>query len=290
MGLLRILGALLVGLGAWYFYSQDTFSEDMVRGKRVLVTGSSTGIGEQIAYDFARMGAHVVVTARREERLREVVQKCLDLGASSAQYVVADMSNLTSAQELVEETKTLLGGLDHLVLNHVGGAVSFGPFKGDMKAMMNSLTVNFLSYIELTISALEMLQESHGTIIVISSVAGRMPSPFSVWYSASKFALEGFYSSLRTELRLRKVDLPITVAVLGYIDTDSAVQIVGDRITMTASPKDECARAIVKGGVLRHREVFYPYWSTKIPLLFRDWMPEYFDHMIGRSYMVDKIL
>lgn len=44
----------------------------MVRGKRVLVTGSSTGIGEQIAYDFARMGAHVVVTARREERLREV--------------------------------------------------------------------------------------------------------------------------------------------------------------------------------------------------------------------------
>lgn len=48
---------------------------------------------------------------------------------------------------------------------------------------------------------------------------GRVPSPFSVPYAAAKFAVEGFFTSLRTELRLRKIELPITVAVLGYIDT-----------------------------------------------------------------------
>ncbi|KAJ7309593.1 hypothetical protein JRQ81_007646 [Phrynocephalus forsythii] len=290
MASLRILGALLAVLWAYYFYSQETFSEDMVQGKRVLVTGSSTGIGEQIAYDFARMGAQVVVTARREKRLQEVVQKCLDLGASSAHYLVSDMSNLTSARNLIEETKSLLGGLDHLILNHVGGTIGVGPFHGDMDAMMNSLTVNLLSYVELTVAALDVLRESGGTIVAVSSMCGRLPCPFSVWYSTAKFALEGFYCSLRTELRLRKVDLPITVAVLGYIDTDTAVQSMDGKVTMVASPKDECAREIVKGGVLRQREVFYPYWSTKIPLLLRDLMPGCMDYLIGRSYVVDKFL
>ncbi|KAF7249184.1 hypothetical protein EYD10_04790 [Varanus komodoensis] len=109
MGMLRILGPLLVALCAYYFYSQETFSAEMMRGKRVLVTGSSTGIGEQMAYEFARMGAHVMVTARREEQLRQVVQKCLELGASSAAYAVSDMKNLTSAQKVVGEAKAAFG-------------------------------------------------------------------------------------------------------------------------------------------------------------------------------------
>ncbi|KAH0625477.1 hypothetical protein JD844_015009, partial [Phrynosoma platyrhinos] len=114
---------------------------------------------------------------------------------------------------------SLPGGLDHLILNHVGTTFQFGPFQRDVEVMIKTMTVNFYSYVQLTISALDMLQDSHGSIIVVSSMSGRLPSPFSVPYGASKSALEGFYSSLRTELRLLKVELPITVAVLGYIDT-----------------------------------------------------------------------
>ncbi|XP_063000113.1 hydroxysteroid 11-beta-dehydrogenase 1-like protein A [Elgaria multicarinata webbii] len=289
MALLRVLGALLAVLGAYYFYTKETFSEEMVRGKRVLVTGSSTGIGEQMAYEFARMGAHVIVTARREEQLRKVVQKCLDLGASSASYVVSDMKNLTSAQKVIEETKAALGGLDHLVLNHVGGGATFQHFKGEMESLISCLTVNFFSYVQLTVSALDMLKESRGSITVVSSMSGRIPSPFSIQYSAAKFALEGFYSSLRTELHLRKVDLPITVAVLGYIDTDTALKAVGGKINMQASPKGECAREIVKGTALRQREVFYPYWTTKPVLLLRDWMPELLELFISQAYLVENI-
>ncbi|KAF7239913.1 hypothetical protein EYD10_13500 [Varanus komodoensis] len=262
----------------------------MVRGKRVLVTGSSTGIGEQMAYEFARMGAHVMVTARREEQLQQVVQKCLELGASSAAYVVSDMKNLTSAQKVVGEAKATFGGLDMLVLNHVGGNAGFQPFKGDMELVISSMTVNFLSYVQLTISAMDLLREAHGNIVVVSSMSGRIPAPFSTAYAAAKFALEGFYSSLRTELRLRGVDLPVTVAVLGYIDTDTALKIVGGKINMQASPKEDCAREIVRGGALRKREVFYPYWSTKPALLLRDWLPELMEQLIGQAYLLEKIL
>nr|XP_032643567.1 hydroxysteroid 11-beta-dehydrogenase 1-like protein B [Chelonoidis abingdonii] len=262
----------------------------MVRGKRVLVTGSSTGFGEQIAYEFARMGAHLLLTARREKQLKEVAQKCLELGASSARHVVSYMNNLTSAQNVIEEARNKLGGLDYLVLNHVGGSGQFGPFQGDMAAVTSSMTVNFLSYVQLTVSAMTMLQESQGSITVISSLSGRIGTPFSLSYSAAKFALEGFYSSLRRELRLREISLSVTVAVLGYIDTDNALKIIGDKITMQANPKEECAREVVRAGVLRHREVVYPYWSLKPLLLLKEWMPGLMERMLDKFLVLENIL
>ncbi|XP_070618547.1 hydroxysteroid 11-beta-dehydrogenase 1-like protein A [Erythrolamprus reginae] len=289
MALLKILVPLLIGLAAYYFYPEDTFSPEMVRGKRVLVTGSSAGIGEQMAYEFARMGAHVMLTARGEEQLQKVAKKCRDLGASSAHYVVADMGNMTAAQKVIEETAAKLGGLDQLVLNHVGGS-SFGKFEGAIEPVIKSMTVNFFSYAQLAISAMDLLLESKGNIVVVSSLAGRVPSPFSVSYSAAKFAVEGFFTSLRTELRLRKMDLPITVAVLGYIDTEMAVKYMENKITQRPSPKEECARQIVRGGVLRYREVFYPYWALKPILLYRELLPDLMDQVIGYGYRLENIL
>ncbi|XP_006019896.1 hydroxysteroid 11-beta-dehydrogenase 1-like protein B [Alligator sinensis] len=290
MAAVRLLVPVFIGLCAYYFYSQETLSADMVQGKRVLVTGSSTGIGEQIAYEFARMGAHLIITARREKQLKEVAKKCLELGASSARYVVADMNNLSSAQEVIEEAGSKLGGLDYLVLNHVGGTGSFGPFQGDMTEVTSSMTVNFLSYVQLTASAMTMLKESQGSIIVISSLSGRMGAPFALSYSAAKFALEGFYSSLRRELNLQQINLSVTIAVLGYVDTDNAVKSVRDKVRMTANPKEECAQEVVRAGVLRHREVFYPYWSLTPLLLLKDWMPGQIERLLDHFYVLENIL
>ncbi|KAJ6659042.1 hypothetical protein lerEdw1_019344, partial [Lerista edwardsae] len=290
MAVRGMIAMLLVGLCAYYFYTPETFSEEMVQGKRVLVTGSSTGIGEQIAYEFARMGAHVMVTARSEKRLQEVVRKCVELGASSAQYVLADMSNLTAAQQVVEETKSKLGSLDFLVLNHVGGRFGIEPFEGDMESVISSTTINFLSYVQLTVAAMDMLRESRGGIVVISSMCGRLSCAFTVPYAAAKFALEGFYSSLRAELRVRKIQLDITVAVLGFIDSDTAVKSVHGKFALVPAPKEDCARAVVRAGVLRHREVFFPYWTVRPAVLFRDWVPELLEALAAMSYRLENIL
>ncbi|KAM4709949.1 hydroxysteroid 11-beta-dehydrogenase 1-like protein A [Discoglossus pictus] len=281
--------SVFVSLSAYYFFSTETLTPEVVRGKRVLVTGASTGIGEQIAYQFAQMGARVMVTARREQRLQEVTKKCLELGASSAQYVVSDMGNLTSAQSVAEETLKKLGGLDYLVLNHIGGTSSFGTFKGDMDAVLSSLTVNFLSYIQLTSATLSALKKSQGSIIIMSSLSGRIGAPFTTNYCAAKFALEGFYSSLRRELSLQNKNVSVTVAVLGFIDTDNAVKKVGDKVTMVASPKEECAHEVVKAGVLRQSELFYPFWSMKIFVLLKDWAPGLVGKLLDKFYVLENI-
>lgn len=80
----------------------------------------------------------------------------------------------------------LSGGLDYLVLNHVGGNVGFHLFKGNMEIVKSSITINFLSYVQLTSSALHMLQESEGSIIVVSSISGRGGNVFDAIHSLIK--------------------------------------------------------------------------------------------------------
>ena len=76
----------------------------MVEGRRVLVTGASSGIGEEMAYQYARMGASVFITARRESRLQRVIEKCRQLGPKTAKYgyVAADMSNAAHTKTVIK--------------------------------------------------------------------------------------------------------------------------------------------------------------------------------------------
>uniref|UniRef100_A0A674JTY4 11-beta-hydroxysteroid dehydrogenase 1 n=1 Tax=Terrapene triunguis TaxID=2587831 RepID=A0A674JTY4_9SAUR len=200
-----------IGLGLLFLFK-------MLKGKRVIVTGASTGIGEQMAYHLARMGAHVLITARTEAKLQKVITRCLELGAASAQYVSGSMEDEAFAEHVVKEAELVLGGLDMLILNHVGNSY-FNYFDGDVGHVQKLLKINFLSYVAMTVSALPRLKDSGGSIVVVSSMAGKVGFPFTAPYSATKFALDGFFSSLRQELIIQKVDVSITLCILGFVDT-----------------------------------------------------------------------
>ncbi|XP_052554091.1 11-beta-hydroxysteroid dehydrogenase 1-like isoform X2 [Tympanuchus pallidicinctus] len=172
MGLLQKILIPVLGLVlAFCFYSsRENFKPEMLKGKRVIVTGASTGIGEQMAYHLARMGAHVLVTARTEAKLQQVVERCRALGASSARLVSGSMEDMATTRQLVEVAEAELGGLDMLILNHVGKSY-FNYFDGDVGHVQKLLNINFLSYVAMTVSALPMLKRSGGSIVVVSSMA-----------------------------------------------------------------------------------------------------------------------
>lgn len=290
MGLLLklIVASLGIFLAIYFYTGQDDFNPEMLRGKRVIVTGASSGIGEQMAYHLARMGAHIVITARTEQKLKNVVSKCLELGAASARYIPGSMDDMAFAERVVKEAEKSLGGLDFLILNHIGHTY-FNYFDGNIDHIRKLLEINFLSYATMTVTALPKLKESGGSIIVISSIAGKLPIPFTVPYSTTKFALDGFFSSLRQEFHFQKTNVSITLGVLSYIDTDSAKKGVGGAINHPPAPKEECALALIKGGALRQREVYYQYQATKIPLLLRDWAPEFLAYLLRKDYNVEEI-
>ncbi|XP_066482429.1 11-beta-hydroxysteroid dehydrogenase 1 isoform X2 [Tiliqua scincoides] len=261
----------------------------MLQGKHVIVTGASTGIGEQMAYHLARMGSHILITARTEAKLRKVVAQCLELGAASARYMNGSMEDLVFAQNVVKKAEELWGHLDMLILNHVGSSY-FNYFNSDIEHVQKLLDINFLSYVAMTVAALPMLKNSGGSIVVVSSMAGKVGFPFVVPYSATKFALDGFFSSLRQEFAIQNTNISITLCILGLINTENAMKAVsGVFDSSSPAPKEECAFEIIKGGALRQREVYYEYTSTKIPLLIRDWAPGLLDYLIRRKYNVEKV-
>ena len=97
---LGIITALVAVLIAWYM--NENFDLETLRGKKVVICGASTGIGEELAYQYAKLGAQLLLVARREEELKKVVALCGELGAQTANYVVADLSSLEAAKYLAE--------------------------------------------------------------------------------------------------------------------------------------------------------------------------------------------
>ena len=95
---LGISTALVAVLIAWYM--KENFDPETVRGKKVVICGASTGIGEELAYQYAKLGARLLLVARREAELKKVVARCGELGAQRANYVVADLSSLEAAKHL----------------------------------------------------------------------------------------------------------------------------------------------------------------------------------------------
>ncbi|XP_009271016.1 PREDICTED: corticosteroid 11-beta-dehydrogenase isozyme 1 [Aptenodytes forsteri] len=290
MGVLPKIFIPLLGLAlAFYFYSApENFSEEMLRGKRVIVTGASSGIGEQMAYHLARMEAHLLLTARTEAKLQKVVEQCLKLGAASAHYVSGSMEDTTFPEVVVKEAENTWGGLDMLILNHIGYTY-FNYFNGDVGHVRKLLEINFLSYVAMTTSALPMLKESEGSIVVVSSMAGKTGAPFSAPYSATKFALDGFFSSLRQEFIIDKVNISVTLCILGYIDTENAVRVVSHAVRYMPAPKEECALEIIKSGALRRRELHYPSQAVGSLLLLQGIAPDFLDSLIRSNYKVENI-
>ncbi|XP_056234239.1 hydroxysteroid 11-beta-dehydrogenase 1-like protein [Seriola aureovittata] len=266
-------------------WSAPSFNPESLRGARVLLTGASTGIGEQMAYHYARFGAQLVITARREKVLQQVAEKCLSLGAQKALYIAADMGSESDPEKVVDFAREKLGGLDYLVLNHIGPS-PFSMWEGNVEHVRWLMKVNFFSYIQMAWKALDSLEQSKGSLVIVSSLLGKMPSPFVAPYTSTKFAVNGFFGALYHELAMRKSNVSISICTLGLIDTDSAMEKVRGVTDVPAYPATDAALNIIITGATRQPELFYP-WFTHIVNLSKDWIPSATSYIIQNSYKYD---
>ncbi|XP_037530207.1 hydroxysteroid 11-beta-dehydrogenase 1-like protein [Nematolebias whitei] len=210
-----------------------------------------------------------------------VVEKCLSLGAQKALYIAADMANESDPDKVVDFALEKLGGLDYLVLNHIG-STPFSMWDGDVEHTRWLMKVNFFSYIQMAWKALPSLEQSKGSLVVVSSVAGKMPTPFVAPYTSTKSALNGFFGSLYHELALKKSNVSISICTLGLIDTETAMKKVRGLVKMPAYPATEAALNIIRTGATRQQELYYP-WFTYIPCLIRDWFPPLMNYLAQNS-------
>ncbi|KAI3694144.1 hypothetical protein L1987_77105 [Smallanthus sonchifolius] len=229
--------------------------KENMSGKVVLITGASSGLGELMAYEYAKLGAYLAIIARKkpESRLEQVAHRARELGSPDVLFMYADVSNVNECRMIVDNTVERFGRLDHLVCN--AGISPLYSINNDVTKFEPVIDINFWGSVYPTHFAIPHLMKTNGKIIVNSSAAGVLNPPRGGLYSASKAALISFYESLRFEVSPR---ITITILTLGYIQTNIITAKyssngVGIRLrkdmkdvvpTMEAEP---CVKAVVDG-------------------------------------------
>ncbi len=225
----------------------------------IVITGATEGIGREMALQLAAQGSDLTLAARNEERLKIIVKKCRDLGATAI-GVVTDVADQTQCTALIEAGCAHFGRIDALINN--AGITMWTEFEKleSLKVLDQIMQVNYLGPAYLSHAALPHLRKSKGRLVVISSLAGLTGVPTRSGYSASKHAVNGFFDSLRIELEGSGVSVTIVAPdfvrskiherALTADGSELGTSPLANRDIMSA---EECARQSIDAMLKRER-------------------------------------
>ena len=168
----------------------------MAKEKIVLITGASSGIGEATAKTLVNNGHKVILTARREDKLTELVQS---LGSNNALGVAADATDFTALENVVAKGIEKFGRLDVAFANAGMGVSTAGTEKGDPDEWSTMIDINIKALLWTAKLTLPHLRQNKGHFILTSSAAGRKPIGGSI-YGATKWFAYGFGQNLAEEM------------------------------------------------------------------------------------------
>lgn len=253
----------------------------------VWITGASSGIGEALAHAFHRAGARLILSARREDELKRVQAACG--GEPHTRILPLDMGRSDELSEKAHVALGMFNGIDILVLN--AGISQRSLARNTEESVYRRLMeVNFFGPEALTRAVLpSMLEKKSGHIVVISSIAGKFGVPLRTGYSATKFALHGFYEALRAEEARNGIN--ITLVCPGYVHTGISVSALKGDGSQHAKmdpeleqgmPAEECARQILRGVARKKQEIVVAAARERTLVLLKRFFPTKLARMIGR--------
>lgn len=244
-------GAILAGRALF-----RRWREYDLRGKAVVVTGGSRGLGLVLAREFASEGARVAICARDREELMRAQDDLTSRGAN-AFAVPCDVTDRAQVREMVEIVTDRFGGVDVLVNN--AGVIQVGPLEVmTFEDYEHAMDVHFWGPLNTTLAVLpQMKARGAGRIVNISSIGGKISVPHLVPYSASKFALVGLSEGLRAELMkdgivvttvcpgLMRTGSPRNASFKGRHRAEYAWFAISDSLPVTSINAERAARQIV---------------------------------------------
>lgn len=179
----------------------DRSADSDLSGRRVLLTGASSGIGYECARQLAALGAHMILVARREDQLEALARHIRQTGGT-AHCLPVDLSDLQAVDALGDKVVERFAGVDVLI-NNAGRSIrrSIQDSLDRPHDFERTMTLNYHAAVRLSLKLLPgMLERNQGQIINVSSQSVQMPTPRFAAYVGSKAALEGFSRSLACEL------------------------------------------------------------------------------------------
>ena len=230
--------------------------------KVVLITGASSGIGRETAYQAAAEGAKLIIVARRQAYLKELTRDIKKNYNVDVLMISADLSQPKQIERVVIKAKNHFGRIDYLV-----NSAGFGEFKPALEFTYDEIEAMFkintfaMMYLSQLVAEM-MIEQGKGQIVFISSISGKVSTPYSSVYSASKSAIIGYADSLRIELK--RYGVRVTTINPGPVKTPfftrtEALESYYKRIERFALKTDDVAKKLIQAMIHGRREVNLPF-------------------------------
>ena len=262
-----------------------------VKGKVVIVTGASSGIGEATAREFGKEGAKVVLAARRVDKLQTLADEINKMGTGAESLVVqADLSKLEDIQSLVTQTLAKFNRIDVLVNNAGFGRLDWLENLDPIKDIQAQIDVNVMGVIQTTRQVLPvMIKQRSGSIINMCSMAGLVATPTYTIYAASKHAVHGFSEALRREVKPWGID--VSLVYPGGVKTEFTAHAGIKRKTNAKTPDfmlltaEQVGSAVVKL-VRRPRRMWIIPWLWSFTVFMNRFLPGLVDRTTINKFTI----
>lgn len=268
--------------------NRPCYMKDYYKDKWVWITGASSGIGRELAIQASARGAKLLLASRRVTEL-ESLQRQLDPDGNRSRVLELDLADYHAVGKKIATVADEIGAPDVLLQN---GGISQRSLTRDtvLTTYETLMNVNFMGSVAITLELLPRVQGRALQIGVVSSVAGKIGTPMRSGYSASKFAVVGFYHSLRAEME--KQGIRVSMIYPGWINTDvSRNALTGDgsptgqmdAVIEQGIPVEKCAKRILDGMARGEREILIAGSRERFGLFLQKWMPNVFFKMIQNA-------
>jgi dehydrogenase/reductase SDR family member 7B len=260
--------------------------------KVVIITGATSGIGEACAMVFGQEGAKVVITGRSQVKIDNSLQVLRQSGID-AFGILADAGSEEDNKRVAEETVRHFGKID-ILINNAGISMRALFEDMDLTVFHKVMDTNFWGTVYATKYCLPEILKNRGSIIGVSSINGYRGTPARTAYTASKYAMNGFCESLRTEVMKRGVH--ILVACPGF--TASNIRnnaLTADGTVQGESPREEekmmtsleVAEAILNATIKRKRDLVLTR-QGKLAVFLNKWIPGLMDNIVYNHMAKEK--
>lgn len=232
---------------------------DASRNQVVFLTGASSGIGEALAREYAKRGAHLFLMARRADLLMTLTRELAELGGRAVAYA-CDVTHDEDLEKAAEAARREFGKID-IVIANAGFGVSGLVEDLSLEDYRRQFETNVYGVLRTYKAAAEDLHKSAGRFAIVGSVSGHVATPATSAYAMSKFAVRAFADSLRAEIR--RTGVSVTLISPGFVRSQirrvdnlgKVHQQAKDSIPMWIQmPADKAARKIIRAIARRRRE------------------------------------
>ena len=255
--------------------------------KIAIITGASSGIGKAIAIELANRGATVMLAARREDKLKEVIE-VIKRNGGNASFFAMDVTNEKDCEKLINTTLEYFGKIDILICNAgISMRANFEDVQTDV--LHRLMAVNFWGAVYCTKYALPYLLKSQGSLVGVSSVAGVHGLPGRTGYSASKYALTGFLDTIRIE-NLKK-RLHVMIAIPGFTASEIRfTALTADGSEQGYTPRNEKkmmtserAATLIINGIERKKRYLYMDFEGKAVSFIKKFSTKWLDKIFYKT-------